>query len=241
MDIKCEICKENNKTNSDNNEFYKCYECNKKICQSCKLEHDKNHHLINYDKIHYICNKHNEPYTHYCNKCKVNLCSLCEKEHLEHEKIILTEKIIDKNEMVESLNELKITIDPFKNFINKIIEILNTIKDKIHNFYKLEEFMINNYEPKEANYEVIYNINEIFYYGDEIIKDINKIKSHKNLQNKLYNIFNMYNTMGNDERVILANIDEINQSILEKELKQGLLEGQSNDLEKDERKIEGRR
>jgi len=30
--------------------------------------------------------------------------------------------------------------------INKIIEILNTVKDNINNYYKLEEYIINNYE-----------------------------------------------------------------------------------------------
>ena len=32
MDIKCDLCKENNKANAYNNEFYKCYECNINIC-----------------------------------------------------------------------------------------------------------------------------------------------------------------------------------------------------------------
>ena len=41
MKIQCEICKEINKANSYNNEFYRCYECNKNICPLCKLKHDK--------------------------------------------------------------------------------------------------------------------------------------------------------------------------------------------------------
>jgi len=59
--IKCAICKENNKENTYNNEFYKCEEYNINICPLCKLKHNKEHNIINYDKIHYICNKHNEP------------------------------------------------------------------------------------------------------------------------------------------------------------------------------------
>ena len=76
--IECNICKETNKYNTYNNEFYKCYECNKNICPLCKLKHNKEHNIINYDKIHYICNKHDEIFMSYCNKCKINICSLCE-------------------------------------------------------------------------------------------------------------------------------------------------------------------
>ena len=233
MNLKCEICKENNEANSDNNEFYKCYECNKIICKSCKLEHDKNHHLINYDKIHYICNKHNEPYTSYCKKCKMNLCTLCEKEHSKHEKKILSEMIINKNELVTKLNELKKAIDSLNDFINKIIEILNTIKDNINNYYKIEEFMINNYEPKETNYEVLYNINEIIHKNNEVINDINQVNNNTNYQKKLDSIINIYYKMDNDKKIKLANIDEISQLILEKELNQMNLETKSYDLQEE--------
>ena len=91
----------------------------------------------------------------------MNIYSLFEEEHLEHEKILLSKKMKNKKELVTKLNELKKTIDPFNDFINKIFEVLNTVKDNINNYYKLEEFMINNYEPKEINYEILYNINEI--------------------------------------------------------------------------------
>ena len=81
--INCDICKVNNKANSHNNAFYKCGKCNKNLCPLCKSKHDKNHNIINYDKIHYICNKHIEPYIFYCHECTVNICTLCEEEHLE--------------------------------------------------------------------------------------------------------------------------------------------------------------
>ena len=88
--VECNICKERNKYNTYNNEFYKCYECNINICPSCKLKHNKKHNIFNYDKIHYICNKHDESFTNYCNKCKINICSLCEKEHLNHDKQLIS-------------------------------------------------------------------------------------------------------------------------------------------------------
>ena len=42
-DIICNICKNNNKSISSNNIFYKCLTCNNNICPLCKSNHDKNH------------------------------------------------------------------------------------------------------------------------------------------------------------------------------------------------------
>ena len=61
-DIICNICKNNNKSISYNNIFYKCLTCNNNICPLCKCNHDKNHIIINYDEKYYICNEHNEKY-----------------------------------------------------------------------------------------------------------------------------------------------------------------------------------
>ena len=44
--IKCGICKDKNKSNTFNNEFYKCYECNMNLCPLCKSIHDKTHSLL---------------------------------------------------------------------------------------------------------------------------------------------------------------------------------------------------
>jgi len=57
--IKCEICKDKNKSNS--NEFYRCNQCKINICLLCKSKHDRNHNIINYELKDYICEEHNEP------------------------------------------------------------------------------------------------------------------------------------------------------------------------------------
>ena len=38
--IECNKCKEKNKGNTYNNEFYKCLTCNNNICPLCKSIHD---------------------------------------------------------------------------------------------------------------------------------------------------------------------------------------------------------
>ena len=102
--IKCGICKEKNKHNTYNNKFYKCYECNMDICPLCKLKHNKEHNIINYDKIHFICNKHGEILINYCTECRVNICSMCEKEHFKHNKQSIIDMVFDKDELLNNLN-----------------------------------------------------------------------------------------------------------------------------------------
>ena len=74
----------------------------------------------------------------------------------------------DKKELMVEFEELKKSIIIFKDDINKIIEILNTVKDNLENYYKLEEYTFNNYDKSERNYEILYNINEL--YLNKLIK-----------------------------------------------------------------------
>ncbi len=46
-DIICNICKNNNKSSSYDNIFYKCLTCNINICPLCKSNHDKKNFIIN--------------------------------------------------------------------------------------------------------------------------------------------------------------------------------------------------
>ena len=156
-EIKCGICKKN-KSNTDDNKLYKCNECNMNICPVCKLKHDKNHNIIDYDKIYYICNKHEEPFTNYCKKCKINICSLCEKEHINHEMILLRNLIIEKKNILNKIDEIGKSINLFNDNIDKIIEILNNMKNNVNIFYKLIENIGNNYNEKERNYQILNNI-----------------------------------------------------------------------------------
>ena len=199
--IKCDICKEKNKANTYNNELYKCYECNANICPICKLKHDKTHSIINYDKLHYTCIKHDEPYTSYCSNCKINVCTLCENDHLKHEMILLRTKILNKKELLIKLDNLRKSKEIFNENIRKMLEtlnldkintdLINLLKENIENYYKLAEYIINNYNQKERNYEVLYNINEIVNYN--IINYINNINEDNNIVSKFNKILiNIY-------------------------------------------------
>ena len=51
--IKCNICN-NNKKDTYNNQFYKCCNCNFNICPTCKLSHENNHKILDYDQKNII-------------------------------------------------------------------------------------------------------------------------------------------------------------------------------------------
>ena len=52
--------------NTYNNIFYKCLNCKIDICQICDSNHNKEHKIINYNKINNICEKHYNIYeNHY--------------------------------------------------------------------------------------------------------------------------------------------------------------------------------
>ena len=88
--IICEECKINNKSNTYNNEMYKCITCRKIICPLCRIKHnDENHKIIKYELKAYICNEHNQTFTRFCQKCNNNICLKCEKEHKNHNSISL--------------------------------------------------------------------------------------------------------------------------------------------------------
>jgi len=208
-EIICNNCKINNKSKTYKNEFYICNTCKIYLCPLCKKgKHDKNHNIINYEDKYYICDKHNNKYNSYCMECKKDICILCEQEHNNHE-MINDGKLIPKiDEYKNKLNELRESIDKLKENINGIIDNLNKVIENIEIYYTISNEIINNYDNKNINYEILYNINEININNENIIKDINNINNDKNINNKFKQINNIYNKIFNDEITIIYNIKD---------------------------------
>ena len=84
----------------------------------------------------------------------------------------------------------------------------------MENYYKLSEYIINNYNQKERNYEILYNINEIINNND-IINDINIINNENDIKNKFNNIFNIYNKIYINEIKLTVKVekDDVNKEI----------------------------
>ena len=74
--------------------------------------------------------------------------------------------------------------------MDNIINKLKKVKENMMIYYNIYNNMINNYEIKNRNYNILKNINEI---NNNIIKDIKEINN--NINNKIYKILKIYNKM----------------------------------------------
>ena len=213
----CNICKENNKNNTYKNEFYTCLSCDKNICPLCKSSHDKSHNIIKYEQKNFICQKHNEIYVKYCNQCKMNICIRCENEHKNHENIYYGDIISKEDENKKYLHELRESIDLLKKYIKQIIEKLKKVVDNLEIYYNINN-IINKYDIKNRNYEILQNIKE--FNNNNILDDINKINKEININNKINTIIDIYNKMSNkylSEINIIYDINKKDKYIEEKE------------------------
>jgi len=189
-EIKCSKCKET-KSNTFNNIFYKCSECNINLCPLCKGKHK--HNVINYDQINNKCICHSREYEKICYTCKEKICSTCEYEnHKNHE---ISINLTDKEDLKIELHKLRDYIDNININIYEIIDRLNIIKENLEKYYEFEREMINNYK-----YFDLFNLNEIINFNN-IIKDIN----NKNISQMFENLMDFYKKMkiGNQIKLTL--------------------------------------
>ena len=170
--LKCDNCKKNSI------KYFYCYNCKNKLCFSCKEKHQSDHSLINYENINYICLEHKEPFNSYCKKSFKNLCSLCIQENNDLENILYEKIPLNIDEHKIKIKELKKYLNKFNKEVEEIIRKLNNVLKGINTYFSIIEDMINNFNIKKTNYEIINNINEINY--DIIIKDLIKINSEIN-------------------------------------------------------------
>ena len=202
--ISCDICKFYNKSITHNNIFYKCNKCNKNICTLCKIKHESEHKIINYDDKYYICDKHDENYTSYCEECKVNICTLCDK-HKNHKRINFMEILPNKQELIKKKKTLCNFINQFKSDVNNLINILNDVKDKMDIYYQINESIIDNYENKSRNYETIYYLRQ--FQKNNIINKIIEVLESPSMKDKFNNIFDIYSKMNFDEIKLIYKIN----------------------------------
>ena len=53
--IICDECNQTNKHIPFNNQFYKCFTCDKNLCPLCKSKNNNSHKIIDYDKRNSVC------------------------------------------------------------------------------------------------------------------------------------------------------------------------------------------
>ena len=213
--IKCDKCG-NNKAETFNNIFYICNECKINLCPICKSNHDKSnklHNVINYDDKYYICNKHNKEYVFYCNECKKDICMHCENEHNNHELISYGKIMPNIEEIKIKMEELKENINKFKEDIKIMINILNKTMEKIEHYYNINNYVVNNYSNNKLNYEILYNIKNIF--NNNVKKNIKNIINKDNINEKFKSINNIFFYISNkiDKMKINYEIDKDNKKV----------------------------
>ena len=192
VDLSKIICNKCNINNRNNKELYICTECNINLCPLCKYKHDKTHNFINYKDKNYICIKHSDSYIKYCKECKENICFNCINGHNNHNIIDLSNIIVNKDELLKQMKNMREIINKFKNNIEEIKNILNKVLSNIEKYYKIFNNIINNYNNKHRNYELYYNLNEIKGSNNNIMNELNSINNESNINNKFKNIIDIY-------------------------------------------------
>ena len=200
--IICDNCQKCNKSNTSQNIFYRCINCKINLCILCKLNHDKSHLIIDYDKKEYICNIHNEAFMRYCNTCNSNICLSCEPDHQNHN---TTSIMPNLNKIKNDMKELKETINTFNENLTNLIKKLYQVQKNLEIYYNIFNDIIKNCENKYRNYEIFQNI---IQFNNNIIENIKKINHESDIMKKLNNIFEIYHKMNNEDNIKNGNEEE---------------------------------
>ena len=206
--INCGECTKNRSNIIDNN-FYKCFTCNKNLCPDCKERHINNHYMIDYDKINYFCNKHkNNHYEYYCKDCHKNLCSICKSNHKNHN-IIYDFNIKDRNDDQKN----KIVFNVFKNEINGIKNMFDVIINNFEIYFKIIKEIQDKYDNNNINYQIYQNMNNISKFNNDIIKEMKNIIFEKNINDKLYYLYKIYSKMIKKDNLKDLNLNNNNEQL----------------------------
>ena len=206
-DIVCESCKNANKENSNDNEFFECLACKEYLCFHCKQNHYLNHNIIKYNQKNYICSKHNNIFIKFCEEYHLNICTLCENDHVCHKTISFCNLKDDIEKSKKKLSEFRIVIDAFNEQIYEIIKKLNKLKEDMNAYYEIINNIYQSYDDKNINYQVHKNIREI-NINNSIYEEIKNINEITNIKQKIQNILDLYISINENNNGIKNNSEE---------------------------------
>ena len=183
-----------------------CYECQQILCEECLSSHNQNnanHHLITFDKLDSTCPIHKLKFTSYCLDCKTNICDDCVKDKCEnHEKKLLD----NKSSKINKLSELKNNLEKENQTLFNIKTIFNDTLNQLSNNFndiisykflclKYKTNIINTYETKDINYQIINNLDNLKFITKKL-----KIEPEMNELDIIYELFNFLDSIEyNDE------------------------------------------
>ena len=179
LNQKCEECNKNQNEIKDG--LFYCSKCNKFLCHSCVLNHQKDHNITYYKRYDSLCKIHSNYFDSYCMKCNKNICIYCYQQHESHELINLSKFNYNeesKNKLIEKINN--IDLDIIKEEIIKEIDRLKKLNELEIKYYKL---LVNTYKYEENQNNLNYNIIKNIKNFEEIF-GLNKIKIYEDIFKK---------------------------------------------------------
>ena len=187
----CSQCKTNNISIDS---FFICFSCNITICSNCKLNHDSEHIIVNYRNRNYICENHNKIFKKYCKNCNENICVSCENNHINHDISDFGKILLNKNELLYSMKNLKKLIEKFRFKIDMIKSILEKMMNMLDKYYKINYDIYINYDMKKLNYYQLLNLNNINNNNKLLIKNLQKVIEEEKIYE--FSMENFYNENG---------------------------------------------
>ena len=104
------------------------------LCLLCKPNHNSNHNIKKFNKLNYICQKHNDAFDNYCGQYNLNICFSCEDHDKQNNTIFLRELKPNIEEKKNILLKIKKEIYFFNNEIRNIISKLNDLNNIMNNY-----------------------------------------------------------------------------------------------------------
>ena len=176
--LKCPACNKICLIDINDEQLSFSYKCNNELCHyknniiyqyfwKAKIPNERT--KLNLNKSDIFCSIHPKfKFHYYCFDCQANICQKCIDEHTYHEKVDLNSIKPKDNEVFsyklklrEKSEYLIKMIKSFENWKKEFEEKINFIIKIITNIYKLEEFIVTNYDSKKnyLNYNYIKNFN----------------------------------------------------------------------------------
>ena len=97
--------------------------------------------------------------------------------------------------------------------IKEIIRQLNEVNEALNIYYEINNDLINNYDPKNRNYQILENLKEI-NINNTIYVQLKKIKSNFNNKNSLIDLIDLYNNLDLHNNKMKINYNIENQKII---------------------------
>ena len=216
--IVCDKCKNTDKSQTFENQFFICFNCKMNLCPLCKTTHSKFHYITDYEQKDFYCWTHHELFTSYCEDCKQDICTLCQSNHNGHKLIQFWNLLSNVELNEEKLKKTKDKISEYKNNINKIISKLNDFMEQLDSYYNIYENIINYFDSSTRNYSIIKNLNYITNYNNNLMKNIDTIINDKNI-NKFLNSIMLSKLNQNEKKEIETKGKEIETKGKENETK----------------------